>query len=186
MVLGNKIGHIAYMILLGLLTGTILITFLAEFCELLSLIGIISNRIHLFVNSEIGFVLLWLLFILITIFIIRKKNNRWLIHRVILLLISCILLVVFLCIDSAMNNYLYERLLYLFGGDQFIGSSREKYALPILLGVIYPIIYLLCFILYITMKGLFKCRKRENRYKSLPLILALIIENLHFYFSKIT
>lgn len=154
MVLGNKIGHIAYMILLGLLTGTILIVILAEFCELLSLIGIMNNRTYLFVNSEIGFTLLWLLIILITIFIIRKKNNRWLIHRIILLFTSCILLFLFLCIDSTLNNYLYERLLYLFGGNRLIGSSREEYAFPILLGVVYPIICLLCFVLYITTKSL--------------------------------
>ena len=154
MVLGNKIKHIVCVILLGLLIGTTLIVFLAEFCELLSLIGIISNRIYLFVNTGIGLVLLWLLIISIAIFIIRRKNDRWLIHRIILLIISCILLVVFLYIDSAMDNYLYERLLYLFGGNRVIGSSQEEYALPILFGVVYPIIFLFCYVSYITMKSL--------------------------------
>lgn len=148
MVLGNKIEHITYMILTCLLNGTIVAIFLSEFCELLNLIGGLNNWIYLFINSEIGLSLLWLLIVLIAIFIIRKKNNRWLLHRIILLLMSCILLVVFLCIDSAMNNYLYEKLLYLFGGNRAIGSSREEYAFPILLGVVYPIIYSSCFALY--------------------------------------
>ncbi len=152
MVLGNKIEHIAYMILTGLLSGIVVVIFLSEFCELLNLIGGLNNRIYLFINSGIGFSLLWLLITLIAIFIIRKKNNRWLIHRITLLLMSCILLVVFLCIDSAMNNYLYEKLLYLFGGNRTIGSSREEYALPILLGVVYPIIYSFCFALYIILR----------------------------------
>lgn len=152
MVLGNKIGHLAYMILTGLLNGTVVVIFLSEFCELLNLIGGLNNRIYLFINSGIGFSLLGLLIVLIAIFVIRKKNNRWLIHRIILLLISCILLVVFLCIDSAMNNYLYERLLDLFGGNRSVGSSREEYALPILLGVVYPIIYSFCFASYIILR----------------------------------
>lgn len=161
--MGNKVKQIACLVLVSLLSGTIASCCYFGICELSIQIGCVGKWMSLYTNSEIKLLISWLIIVFLIAFVWRKKSSRWLITRALLGIAASVLLVAFLKVNAAANNYLYKALLHLFGGDRYTGSSKEAYAFPILLGVVYPIIISFCFALYAVLnrKGI-RTHKNNN------------------------
>lgn len=159
--MGNKVKQIVCLALVSLLSSTIASYF--GIFELSILMGCVGKWMSLYTNSEIGLLMSWLIIVFLIAFVWRKKSSRWLITRALLGIAASVLLVAFLKVDAAANNYLYKVPLHLFGGDRYTGSSGEAYVFPILLGVVYPIIISFCFALYamLNRKGI-RTHKNNN------------------------
>lgn len=144
--------------IVSLLSGTIASCCYFGICSLLIQVGCVGKWMRLYTNSEIGLLTSWLFIVFLIVFFWRKKSSKWLIAKALLGITSSILLIAFLYVDTAANNPAYRVLLHLFGGEKYTGSSREAYAFPILLGVVYPIIISFCFALYTVLNKLNKIR----------------------------